>query len=269
MRLHAFVFPAALMVAGGLSAQSFTTAPCHGDDSEGHGWFSGNQTKVCELRRTTLPAAGQVRVEGSNGSIEVVGEERGDIALEARVEAQASSREKAESIVREVTVKTGGTIEADGPKQMGWGSGGWSVSYKLRVPKHLAARLVTHNGAVSVANLDGRIEAETTNGGVALKDLAGDVHASTVNGGVEVRLLGARWQGTGLVVKSTNGGVSVKAPENYSAHLVADTTNGGVSVGFPMSDQGKHHNHVDTNIGQGGPTLQFETVNGGVSVGKD
>jgi hypothetical protein len=37
-------------------------------------------------------------------------------------------------------------------------------------------------------------------------------------------------------------------------------------VGFPITVQGKIRNHIDTNIGQGGATLQFETVNGGVSI---
>jgi DUF4097 and DUF4098 domain-containing protein YvlB len=64
--------------------------------------------------------------------------------------------------------------------------------------------------------------------------------------------------------------VSVKAPDNYSAHLIAETVNGGVSVGFPITVQGKiNNNRIDTNIGQGGATLQFQTVNGGVSIHRD
>ena len=62
--------------------------------------------------------------------------------------------------------------------------------------------------------------------------------------------------------------VAGKAPDRYSAHLGASTVNGGVSVAFPITVQGMVRNHVDTNIGQGGPTLAFETVNGGISVGK-
>jgi DUF4097 and DUF4098 domain-containing protein YvlB len=61
----------------------------------------------------------------------------------------------------------------------------------------------------------------------------------------------------------------VKAPDRYSAHLVAETVNGGISVGFPITVQGKINHHVDTNIGQGGPTIYFQTVNGGVSIQRD
>ena len=72
------------------------------------------------------------------------------------------------------------------------------------------------------------------------------------------------------MAKSTNGGVSVKAPDHYSAHLVAETVNGGVSVGFPITVQGKiNRSNIDTNLGQGGPTIRFHTVNGGVSIDPD
>jgi hypothetical protein len=37
-------------------------------------------------------------------------------------------------------------------------------------------------------------------------------------------------------------------------------------VGFPITVQGKIKHHIDTNIGQGGATLHFQTVNGGVSI---
>src|ERR1700757_2517909 len=98
----------ALLLTASLLAHTFTTAPCTGD--EGHtnnSWFSGHQERVCELRSTTLPVIdGQVSLSGENGGIEVIGEERRDTALEARVIVQDESREKAESIEREIKIIT-------------------------------------------------------------------------------------------------------------------------------------------------------------------
>jgi hypothetical protein len=258
----------ALLFSGRLAAQSFTTAPCDGDEGNtNNSWFFGHQARVCELRRTTLPVTnGQLSLSGENGGIEVIGEERRDMALEARVIVQDSSRESAESIEREVKIVTTGTIHAEGPHTWGWSHGGWSVNYRLHVPRHVAAQLHTQNGGIELTNVDGVINADTTNGGLTLDDLAGEVHASTVNGGLQVKLDGNQWRGSGLFAKSTNGGISVRAPEHYSAHLVAETVNGGISVGFPIAVQGRIHSHIDTNIGQGGATLQFQTVNGGVSI---
>ena len=188
MRKFIFGCLLALLFTAGLPAQTFTTAPCTGDEGNtSNNWFPGHQERVCELRSTTIPVVdGQVSLSGENGGIEVIGEERRDTALEARVIVQDASREKAESMEREIKIVTTGTIHAEGPRMFGWSHGGWSVNYRLHVPRRVAAELHTKNG--------------------------------------------------------------------------------GISVGFPITIQGKIRNHIDANIGQGGATLQFETVNGGVSI---
>jgi hypothetical protein len=45
--------------------------------------------------------------------------------------------------------------------------------------------------------------------------------------------------------------------------------NGGISVDFPVAVQGDIKNHLDTNLGDGGPTVEVKTVSGGVSIAKD
>ena len=262
----------ALLFAGRLPAQSFATGPCDGDEgnTNNNSWFSGDHEKVCELRRTTLPLPdGRLEVSGTNGGIEVIGEERRDIDLEARVITQGASREDAQALAREVKIVTTGTIHAEGPQTWGFSHRSWSVNYRLHVPRHIDAQLHTQNGGIRLTNVVGTIHADTTNGGLTLDDLAGDVHASTVNGGMQVRLDGNQWHGAGLDAKSTNGGISVKASGRYSAHLIAETVNGGISVDFPITIQGRINHHLETNIGDGGPTLHFHTVNGGVSIHRD
>jgi hypothetical protein len=271
MRTFAASCFAILLAAAPLSAQSFTTSPCESDSGGSTGWF-GSSERACEVRRATLPLAdGQLKVSGKNGGIEVIGEERQDIALEVRITARGSDRDDAQSLVRQVKIVTSGTIHAEGPESWLPSRRSWQVDFKLHVPRKLSdAQLHTENGGISLTNIEGAIHAETTNGGLTLDDLAGDVHATTVNGGMNVKLAGHQWSGTGLVAKSTNGGVTVKAADNYSAHLIAETVNGGVSVGFPITIKGTlNRNHIDTNIGDGGATLEFQTVNGGVSIHAD
>ncbi len=262
MRPMVVVCFASLLIAPAAFAQSFTTAPCS-DDGNGSSHHSWSQERVCESRKATLPlAGGQLSVTGKNGGIEVTGEDRNDVALEAQVTAQASSHDEAQQLVSEVRIETSGTIHAEGPK-----TGNWSVNFKLRVPKHLAAELQTQNGGISLANLDGTVHAETTNGGISLSNLSGDVHATTTNGGLHISLTGDSWQGAGLVAKSTNGGVHVTMPANYSAHLIAGTVNGGTDVRLPMMASVMNSRHrIDGQIGHGGALVQVETVNGGVSI---
>ncbi len=273
MRLNTLIASAALCAAAtfcaaaNLEAQSFATHPC-GEDSGDHSFFArmfgGEQ--ACEVRSTTFPLVnGHLNVDGQNGSIEVYGEDRNDIYLEARVSARAGSQSDAASILHEITVSTGGTVEAHGPKT--YGNRNWGVSFILRVPHRLAADLHTLNGSLSLAALNGSIRGETTNGSVRFDHLAGDVHLSTTNGGIDAKLDGPGWQGSGLSASTTNGGINVSAPANYSAHLVADTTNGGTSVSLAGADQsGVHRRSIDTKLGSGGATISFETTNGGISI---
>lgn len=265
------LLPLLLVAAAALHAQTpqWNVTACNsnqGSDS----WRFGYPNRVCQLRSTVLPlVADQLNVSGTNGGIQVIGEDRSNIALEARVIAYASSRADAENIQRQVTIVTTGTIHDEGPHFTGWFThSGYSVSYTLHVPRHLSADLHTANGGVRIQQVQGVLNVATVNGGLHLEDLAGDVHARTVNGGVTIQLTGDTWQGAGLSARSTNGGISVTAPDYYSAHLVAQTVNGGISVGFPVTVQGLLKHRLDTNLGQGGPTLHLQTVNGGVSVAR-
>jgi hypothetical protein len=257
-----------------LQAQSFTTTAC-GDDqgNTSNNSLFGNKSKLCELRRATLPLInGQLNVSAKNGGIEVIGEDRTDIDLEARVVVQESSTKEAQSLLKEIKILTDGSIRAEGPSSgmlAGLFGGTWYVNFRLHVPRHLAADLHSENGGIDLSNIEGEIRARTTNGGLTLRDLGGKVHAVTVNGGLDIALNGAHWHGDGLYAQSTNGGVHIKAPDHYSAHLIASTTNGGISVAFPVTVQGSIKNYLDTQIGQGGPTIQVQTTNGGVEINHD
>ena len=267
MRLSALIPCAALIATLPLAAQSFSTHPCNSDEDHGgtlSRWFNGEQ--ACEVRTATFPLVnGRINVDSMNGGIEVIGQDRNDVALEARVGAHAGSQAEAESILKEISISTGATVEAHGPQNSGRRN--WSVGYKLLVPHQLAGKFHSMNGGLELSGIHGDIQAETTNGGVHIENLGGNVNVSTTNGGIKAYLDGATWQGTGLTASTTNGGVSVKLPSNYSAHLVANTTNGGTSLNLPNANQdGVHRHSIDTNLGSGGPTISFETTNGGVSI---
>ena len=71
---------------------------------------------------------------------------------------------------------------------------------------------------------------------------------------------------------STNGGVNLIMPDNYSAHLETGTVNGNVSFGFPvnvpLTDRGRMPKSINVDVGAGGPTIRATTTNGGVRVGR-
>jgi DUF4097 and DUF4098 domain-containing protein YvlB len=119
-----------------------------------------------------------------------------------------------------------------------------------------------------VDSVESHVELRTVNGGIKLSRMAGDVEGRTTNGGVDVDLEGRTWQGTGLDVQTTNGGVKLRIPDGYSAHLEAGTTNGGVNIDFPVTVYGRIGRSFSSDIGGGGPTLRLQTSNGGIKISR-
>ena len=231
---------------------------------------NNDREQACEVREFTVPVgAGQLAVDAApNGGIQVTGATRGDIVIRAKVTAQAESMQRAQAILAGVRVNVASDkISADGPQGQGQRES-WSVSYKLEVPTVMSLQLKTVNGGISIQGVDGRLEFTTVNGGVKLSGVSGDVHGRTSNGGVDVDLDGATWQGEGLDVETSNGGVRLRIPEQYSARLDAGTVNGGIHVDFPITMQGRIDREISTNLGAGGPTIRVRTHNGGVNVTK-
>jgi DUF4097 and DUF4098 domain-containing protein YvlB len=87
-----------------------------------------------------------------------------------------------------------------------------------------------------------------------------------MNGGLSIDLAGAGWDGGGMDVRTTNGGVTLSIPENYSAHLETGTVNGGLKTDFPITLQGEVKRELSLDLGGGGQTIRAVTTNGGVSI---
>ncbi len=229
-----------------------------GDDREG----------VCEVREFTVPAAGAaLTVDATpNGGILVEGSSRSDIAVQARVVATAASEDEARAIASRVqVVATATRVESEGPRNLGRREG-WHVSYRLAVPTNTPLSLTSVNGGISVEGVNSRVELTTTNGGVKLSRIGGDVEGRTTNGGIDVDLDGNGWDGTGLNLQTTNGGVRLMIPAQYNAHLETGTTNGSVNIDFPVMVQGTRTRSLSTDLGTGGATLRVRTSNGGVRI---
>jgi DUF4097 and DUF4098 domain-containing protein YvlB len=229
---------------------------------------NNDRESYCEVRQYTVPASGTVSVNAEpNGGIDVQGEGRGDVLVQAKVTAQAETQARAKQIADSIRVSTQPDISADGPSGLGRREG-WSVSYRLAVPSVASLSLKSTNGGITIRDVDGQIDFRTVNGGVRLVNLAGDVKGRTSNGGVDVDLDGPGWKGEGLNVETSNGGVTLRIPEQYSAHLETSTINGGMNIDFPLTVQGRIDRQISANLGAGGAPIRVTTHNGGVKIAK-
>jgi DUF4097 and DUF4098 domain-containing protein YvlB len=225
-----------------------------------------SRAQHCEVKEQTIAASGTINVDGrQNGGISVKGWERNDVLVRYRIRTQAATQAEADNLASQIRVSTaGGQIRAEGPEQRR--NAHWDVSYEIFVPRQTDLSLQTHNGGIGISDVRGRISFEALNGGVALKRLGGDVTGHTVNGGLSVELTGSNWDGEGLNVKTTNGGLSVTVPDNYSAHLETGTVNGHLAVHPSIAEVARETKTLSLNLGSGGTNLRIYTTNGGVSI---
>ena len=223
----------------------------------------------CEVRDFTVPASASLSVDAEpNGGIDVQGTTRGDVVVHAKVTAQAETMERAQQIARSVNVHaTASNVSADGPSGLERREQ-WSVSYRLSVPTVSSLSLKTTNGGIAIRDVDGDVDFRTVNGGVKLANMAGDVKGRTSNGGVDVDLDGPSWRGAGLNVETSNGGVHLRIPSQYSAQLETGTVNGGFNIDFPLTVQGRIDREVNATLGTGGAPIRVRTHNGGVKVSR-
>jgi DUF4097 and DUF4098 domain-containing protein YvlB len=69
-------------------------------------------------------------------------------------------------------------------------------------------------------------------------------------------------------VSTTNGGVHIDLPANYSARLEMSTTNGSLDVDAPGVLVPRNAREFRGSIGSGGPLIRAVTTNGGVKVSR-
>ena len=232
-------------------------------------YYNDRLVSNCEIREQTLaPSGGAIAIDGrQNGGISVKGWDQNQILVRARVQAGAPSAAEAEALGKQVRIETSGAkIHATGPESKR--DYHWDVSYEVFVPRRADLSLETHNGGIAIADVNGKIDFSALNGGVVLKRVGGAVRGSTTNGGLVIELAGDRWDGDSMDVSTTNGGVIMSVPENYSARVETGTVNGSVNTEFPVTVQGRITRQLALNLGSGGAMVRAMTTNGGVHLKK-
>jgi hypothetical protein len=162
-----------------------------------------------------------------------------------------------------------------------------SIRVEVRVPRESDLNVHTDDGNVRVENVTGDLQFETGDGDVRLRDVEGSLHADTHDGNVEVNgrfnLLSlhtgdgnidaevgaATAPQSGWLMRSGDGNIRLKLPDNLGADLDAHTGDGEVNVGFPVTASGVgKENSFRGKINGGGVSIELRTGDGDIKVEK-
>src|SRR5262245_58806932 len=217
-----------------------------------------------------LKAGGELRINNTNGLIEVEGVDGSTLEVRAERIARGVSEEAARDLLPRIVIK-----EEASPDRVSLSTerfsgillgAGFEVRYHVKAPKSTVVDVTNTNGQVRLNGLSGSVNARTTNGGVRGEGLAGDVEARSTNGGVVIDL--AKVSSGHVKLHTTNGGVTLTLPETAKADLSASVTNGGISIGeFQGLDVAeKSRRHFEARLNGGGPSVELQTTNGGLRI---
>jgi hypothetical protein len=222
------------------------------------------------VRSYTLAPGGEIAVSSTNGAIEVEGYDGSTVEVRAERTARAISDESARELVSRITIQEEVTpervaIRTEGISGLLLGVS-YQVTYHVRAPHSVVARLRTTNGAILVKRFDGHLVAASTNGGVIGEELGGSLEARGTNGQVRVGFTAVGTQG--ITIRTTNGRVDLALPAAVKAHLSANCRNGSIAVdGLPFEPVGEQtRREVRGTINGGGPPIDLTTTNGGIRI---
>lgn len=223
----------------------------------------------------------------SNGGVVVVGGASSWSVQACRAAALASQ-------INDIKVSyNGNELRADGPDE-----GNWVVYFVVRAPRAASLDLETHNGPISVIDVDGSVTAHAHNGPLSLKGASGTINGSTQNGPISfegadsgnvkltanngpltVRLQGSSWNGS-LDASTKNGPLSVRVPRSFRSGVVVESKgHGPVSCRAEGCNDRRNQDTDDDDdddndwnrprrfeFGSGPANIHLSTVNGPLSV---
>jgi DUF4097 and DUF4098 domain-containing protein YvlB len=223
-----------------------------------------------------------------NGAIRINGRDESGCDLTATITARASTEEKAKKLAEKTKVSLkndGDKLNVEIKKPTLIPNQSVSVSLDAELPNKTNLHLITHNGAVTVTGIQGRVDAtthngrvktsnvmgqnklQTHNGAVVCEQISGDAWLSTHNGGINASYAEDASGVCQIIMTTHNGSINLKTPPNISAAVNLSTHNGSINTELPITLIGKvSKNKINGKIGDGQGKLKLETHNGSIKI---
>jgi len=236
----------------------------------------------------TFSGVRELVIDNISGFIEVTASSGSSVEMDVEKTLSGSSADRLSLAKKEISLsetQEGGLLRlvVDGPfrRYSSWHDVyHFNYDFKVRVPRDVRLELrAVNNSHITVEGTAGDYTINNVNGPIEMKDIEGSGTVHTVNGGVKVTY--ARNPRGATSFKSVNGSLDISFRSGLNADVKMKTQNGGLFTDFDVSTMpvaataaenrnGKFvwssRRMTGVRIGQGGPELQFETLNGNVMI---
>jgi len=256
-------------------------------------------------RQYALKGRADVRVTTDDGSVRIETTDRA-AAVDARVTTKGWTIGAGEVTVTESQTGDRVEIEVRVPRNH-WGMdfGHRSIQVVLQMPREADLEIRTGDGSVSLQKVSGRLRISTGDGSITADGLQGDIRLHTGDGSIRATGLEGRLEadtgdghmevhgrfdvldlrtGDGGIeadaergskvagawsLRSGDGAITLRLPEDLSAELDAHTGDGHITTDLPVTVAGTiSPSTVRGKLGAGGPPLRVQTGDGSIRLSK-
>lgn len=178
-----------------------------------------------ELSAALAPGS-SLSARTNDGSIHIEGGATDECRLTATIVAHAETEERAQELAEQIDVRlepsAGGlAVVVDKPTLR---NARYGVSLAGTVPTRTSLTLVTSDGSVHLANIEGAVDAKTSDGSIRADGIKGDTKLKTSDGSIDC----SRIEGETLDLHTSDGGI--RCEDIRVARLSCRTSDGSVHI---------------------------------------
>ncbi|MCB9500923.1 MAG: DUF4097 family beta strand repeat protein [Deferribacteres bacterium] len=199
-------------------------------------------------KKLTFQPGGEINIKTDDGDVTIIGWEKNEVLIEAKLTAHAFSSRAASKKVEQIRIHVRESenfirISHNGPDNT-------DVAYTIHVPEKISISCRTDDGTVHIENIYGKIGAESDDGDIFLKRITGDVRLRSDDGEIfftgkfqDVDVLTEDGDITGeyhpqgnSYIKTDDGNVqlTLHLDETEEPAVFIDTDDGHVQSDFPL-----------------------------------
>jgi hypothetical protein len=128
-------------------------------------------------------------------------------------------------------------------------------------------RLSTGDGRIEATGLDGRLDANSGDGRIQIEGRLDSLNLKTNDGSIDARVLAGSKMSSSWTVRTGDGSVTLRLPDNFQADLEAHTGDGRISMDFPILASGTFgRSELRGKLNGGGPALIVHTGDGSIHI---
>jgi hypothetical protein len=166
----------------------------------------------------------------------------------------------------DLSIRTGdGSVETDdniGSLDIHTGDGHIKVNHARG-----AIRLSTGDGHIEATDLNGRLDATSGDGHIQIEGRFDSLNLDTNDGTIDARVLTGSRMTTNWSVRTGDGNVTLRLPEDFQADLEVHTGDGHIRTDFPIVASGRlGRSDIHGKLNGGGLPLTARTGDGSISI---